>query len=164
MSGGYIASSKRDDWRTPDFVLEAVRHALGGKIDFDPCASDDPSHWFADGQNLSLAEGHDGLNEPWAGRAFVNPPFSDLAAWTEKCLEENALRGVEVVQLLAARTDTRSWHRDVARAAAVCFWKGRIRFVGAKAGCPFPVAFAYWGAWPWRFYAAFKDHGRVVRP
>jgi hypothetical protein len=33
----------------------------------------------------------------------------------------------------------------VVTADALCFWKGRIKFVGARDPAPFPSLIAYWG-------------------
>lgn len=43
-------------------------------------AADAESHWapiWYDAQN-------DGLNQPWSGRVWCNPPFSDLAPWVKR--------------------------------------------------------------------------------
>jgi hypothetical protein len=161
---GYMTPAARADWRTPAEIVELLHVLWDGKPDLDPCASPDPAHAIAR-RNLSGPSGSaaDGLAWPWTGRVFVNPPFGDLATWTMKAVEE-ALRGAEIVFLLPARTDTRYWHADIASAAAVCFWRGRLRFVGAPAPCPFPTALAYWGPRPWDFQRVFAPRGMVVAP
>ena len=160
-SRGYMPRSKANDWRTPPEVIALVRTLWHGRIDLDPCASSDPAHHFA-AHNLTVED--DGLEEAWEGCAYVNPPFDALDAWAARCAEQGAVRGNEVVLLLPARTDTRYWHEYVTRARAVCFLRGRLRFVGATASCPFPTALAYWGAAPWRFHAVFSPRGWVVAP
>jgi site-specific DNA-methyltransferase (adenine-specific) len=154
--------SARVDWRTPPEVVAVVRQAFGGRIDLDPCAPPDPAHTIAKG-NLAGPAGSpaDGLAAEWHGSVYVNPPFGDLAAWAAKCAAE-ARGGAEVILLLPARTDTAYWHDHVATASLVCFWRGRLRFVGAPASCPFPVAFAYWGPRPALFHAAFSKFGMVI--
>lgn len=155
---GYMPRAGRNDWRTPAAVVEVVRLALRGRIDLDPCAGR-RGHGEANIRRPSC-----GLEEPWAGRVFVNPPFDELDRWAAKCRREHEGRGAEVILLLPARTDTAYWHEEIASATAVCFWRGRMRFEGAKSSAPFPTALAYWGAWPWEFHAAFASKGRVVRP
>jgi hypothetical protein len=159
----YIPQGKRNDWRTPANALCAVRAALG-QIDLDPCASSDPEA-VPVGAVLNLREGDDGLSHPcWANyiTAFVNPPYADNAAWIRRCAEEGA-RGLEVIALIPARVDTRYWHDHVKSAAAVCFWRGRLKFVGAENSAPFPVAFIYWGRHTARFAEAFSPHGLIYR-
>ena len=157
---GYIPSAKREDWRTPAEVVDLVRSLYGGTIDLDPCAPDDPDNWIA-ANNYPASV--DGLSKPWRGSAYVNPPFGSLRTWIEKSSEEAAL-GCEVLLLMPARTDTRAWHRCVPTASAICFWRGRMRFAGAPASCPFPVALVYWGPQIQRFREVFGPHGMVIRP
>lgn len=165
MTGrGYMMRSARGDWRTPPEVVEVVREALGGRIVLDPCAPPDPADIIAKVNLAGPAGSHaDGLVGDWRGPVYVNPPFGDLAAWASKCAAE-ARRGAEVILLLPARTDTAYWHNHVSSASLVCFWRGRLRFVGAPASCPFPTAFAYWGSRPALFHAAFAPHGMIVAP
>ncbi len=103
----------------------------------------------------------DGLAEPWAiakGRpttVYVNPPYGESCGrWTERCVE-SWRAGCEVVLLVPSRTDLPWWHRDVATATAVGFWRGRIKFHGASSGAPFPSAVAYWGERGQRFARIF---------
>lgn len=158
-SKGYMPRAERGDWQTPENVLAAVREAFGGEIDIDPCAGDATLIGL-----VNIRPPKDGLVIPWAGRVFVNPPFSDLDLWAPKCAYESREAGASVILLLPARTDTVYWHEAISTAAAICFWKGRVKFVGAGNSRPFPIAFAYWGGHPWDFHAAFKDRGMVVSP
>jgi hypothetical protein len=162
-SRAYIPRAGRSDWRTPPEVVERVREALGGHISLDPCSA---SHdGFAD-INLPGPTGsaHDGLAQGWHGGVYVNPPFDALATWAAKCASERRDRGSEVILLLPARTDTAYWHDHVSTADLICFWRGRMKFVGAPASCPFPVALAYWGDRPALFPAVFSPKGMVVAP
>ncbi len=160
-----LATGGKDDWCTPQEVLERVRCIA--PIGLDPCTTaENPT-----GARSCFAPDHhgpacrDGLVPGWGdyGLVFVNPPYSQAAAWARKVVAE-AAQGVEVVSLVAARPDSRWFFELVWNSAqAVCFWKGRLTFVGASTGAPFPSAFVYHGARPWRFEEAFHDAGRVVR-
>jgi site-specific DNA-methyltransferase (adenine-specific) len=154
--------SKNDNWRTPPEVVKVVRHALGGVIDLDPCGNRH-SLVGADKQYL-LSKGQDGLRLPWKGRIFINPPFSSSGLWVAKAVQEFALGdGLELIMLLPARVDTRSFHEYIAPSVTgVCFWKGRISFVGAKASAPFPTMFCYWGEDLVQFAEAFRARGHVM--
>jgi hypothetical protein len=162
-----MAAAGRQDWRTPPEVLDLVRAALRGRIDLDPCASREAlgaGGLIGEQRNIFGPPDASGLEEPWAGRVYVNPPFDGLAEWATKCRREHEEHGAEVILLLPARTDTAYWHEHVSTAKAVCFWRGRMRFVGASASAPFPTALAYWGAWPWAFHEAMRSKGMVVAP
>jgi hypothetical protein len=149
-----VATGGRDDWRTPDGVLCAVRDVA--PIVVDPCASSDRSHWFGV-HNLTDAE--DGMSLEWTslvanGLAFVNWPYSKSAAWADKVITEAKL-GCPIVVLCGARPGARWYRKAVSHADAVAEWRGRIRFVGAAHSAPFPSALlAYNLSWR-RFAAAF---------
>ncbi len=159
----YIPKAQREDWRTPPGFAGDVRASLGGRIDLDPCASIQGEPLAV--ENWCKENGHDGLSQPWGRRTvYVNPIFSKLRAWAQKCATAHREEGAEVVLLLPARTDTRAWHTFVATASAICLLRGRITFVGAPSTCPFPIALAYWGPRVDRFRTVFSPHGMIFRP
>lgn len=125
---GVPESKGYDLWMTPKEVLDPLIEEFGPM--FDPC----PAYW--DGS-------FDGLEIDWPTEqvCFVNPPYSQITAWTEKCAEEWE-RGCSIVLLIPARTDTRYFHSHVHGKADVRFIKGRVKFVhpeGEKsASAPFP--------------------------
>lgn len=153
-----LMSSSRMDWRTPPDILDRVRIAFGGSIHYDPCASDDDANHFA---AINFTAAQDGLSLRWGQRTFFNPPYGrGIGAWTSKA-EAEYMRGASCIGIVPARTDTR-WFRDCWNATAICFWSGRITFIGAPAGAPFPTAFPFWGQDVGRFDRAFRDAGKVV--
>lgn len=163
-----LSTGGRDDWQTPEEVLERVRRV--GTICLDPCTSlDNPveaENWFTPA--ALNPECNDGLALPWIvpGLVYVNFPYSQAARWVRKLLAEveRSQAEIEIVSLIAARPDAR-WFASMVwdSAQAVCFWKGRLRFVGAPSSAPFPSALVYHGPRPWAFEAAFHDAGRVLR-
>ena len=82
----------------------------------------------------------DGLQQPWTGRCWCNPPYGKtIGLWVRKAWE-SSLEGATVVMLLPARVDTRWWHDYVKPYAAVVeFPKGRLRFGNAIHPAPFPT-------------------------
>lgn len=157
-----LHSSDRHDWQTPPDVLELVRQL--GPIRLDPCTTpENPT-----GAVTWVAPPEDGLDVVWnnpgsltGGLVFVNPPYGrQLPLWVDHCAYYGK-RATEIVLLTPARTDTR-WFRVIwSEARALCFWNGRMRFVGAPAPAPFPSLLTYWGPVPWAFCHRFSDHGCV---
>ena len=125
---GVPEASGYDLWMTPPEVLDPLREEFGEL--FDPCPADWPG-------------APDGLAIDWPTHqvCFVNPPYSQIAAWCAKCAEQ-CRRGCTVVLLMAARTDTRYFHDNINGNAEVRFLKGRVKFVhpdGRKSeSAPFP--------------------------
>ena len=127
-------SSERIDWETPDDFFSAL-HA---EFDFalDVCA-----HAGNHKTPRYFSPEDDGLAQTWRGRCWMNPPYGrGISAWIKKAHDSSREQAATVVCLVPARTDTRWWHEYVMRSAEVRFVKGRIKFVGATAGAPFPVA------------------------
>jgi len=155
-----LMTSKRDSWNTPECVLELVRKM--GPIRLDPCSNADS----VVGATLAFESG--GLDIDWTdtadgGLTFVNPVYGrEIWDWVLRCAFE-AGRGCEIVALLPARPDTR-WFSSAWEADALCFWRGRIRFLGAPSSAPFPSVVAYWGPRRYRFADVFSEVGHVVFP
>lgn len=149
-----------DAWQTPDNVLQLVRQV--GPIVLDPCTTKlNPT-----GAQYIVTVVDDGLLGNWdlGGLVYVNPPYSAVRAWMACCREE-AHVGAEIIALVPARTDTR-WFQDNCApplSSAVCFWRGRLKFVGAPQSAPFPSALVYWGPRADLFCGIFYTKGRIWR-
>ena len=173
MKRAYIPKGQRNDWCTPGDVLDVVRDAFGGSIDLDPCSN--PASitmaareiWETDYPEASRKDSVEignGLALVWHGRTFVNPPFDNLGAWIQKCAQEGRPRRAEVILLCPSRTDTIAWQALAPTVDALCFWKGRIKFLGSLYGAPFPTALLYWGTNPSMFARAFRPKGIIFKP
>ena len=136
-----LHSHKRDDWETPDELFNALDREFGFVL--DPCATESnakcPRYFTAD---------ENGLIRHWDRlTAFVNPPYSQLAAWIDKCHTES-LNGSTVVLLIPARTDTKAFHKYIwdhrlhrpRGNVELRLLPGRLKFKGADASAPFPSA------------------------
>ena len=150
----------RQDWNTPQNLLDVVYQM--GEVALDPC-SNDTSIVRA---RLAYTEADDGLLLPWGdgsgGIVFVNPPYGRATpAWAAKMALEGAF-GREILALLPVRTDTTWWQAHLVQADKICFWRGRLRFLGAPSSASFASAVAYWGPRQARFEEVFGPHGWVV--
>ena len=163
-----LYTSDKQNWQTPPEMLDLVRQV--GPIVLDPCsASDNPTKammWYT--------EKEDGLAQPWSknGVNYVNPPYKYADTWVKKCVAEWT-RGCEVVALIPARTDTKYYHEWIFQTAnAICFLKGRIKFLEptaegpkAKDAAPMPNALILWTHDPASiraFEQAFRAKGKVL--
>jgi hypothetical protein len=110
---------------TPDYVLDPVRVALGGRIELDPCTEPDNPTGAARFYSLPV----DGVTQPWyAESIFVNPPYGKAREpWVRRCIQAGAL-GQSVVLLIPAHTDTRIFQEALRTAMEVVFIKGRVKF------------------------------------
>ncbi len=116
-----------DEWYTPRHIVRAVSQALGG-IDVDPCAAANSP--VQANYCIDVRKGGDGLRDAWPpGAAYVNPPYSDAAAWLQRCHDE-ASSGRNIVALVPMRPETRAWWSHVWQAGAyVVQHRARLKFV-----------------------------------
>ncbi len=138
-----LFSSGKDDWQTPpDLYLR-----LHDEFDFDIDLAADAdsalcSLWYGPGSPI----GEDALVEPWWPiTGWCNPPYTRGAEFVKKAALA-AREGATTVLLVPARTDTVwfhgcVWDQELHRprpGVETRFLKGRLKFVGAKDGAPFP--------------------------
>lgn len=121
-----------DHWATPPAIITALEAEFGA-FDLDPCCRPETAK-----AARFYTEHEDGLSQPWAGKVFLNPPYSKPAPWLEKAIYETSLsRACLVVALLPVRTDTRWFHALVKGCAELRFLQGRIKWIGWQ-GTPIP--------------------------
>lgn len=138
MSGHESSMAETIIWLTPPEIIEA----LGGweSFDLDPCAAPPPRP-FRTARKMNGFEDSDGLDMPWQGRVWMNPPYSSaiIRAWLRKL----AAHG-EGTALIFARTETEAFQAHCwAKATAMLFFAGRLHFykqdgsrAPANAGAP----------------------------
>jgi DNA N-6-adenine-methyltransferase (Dam) len=90
-------------WVTPKWIIDAL-----GPFDLDPCAAD-PRPWDCARRNVT--EG--GLDTPWAGRVWLNPPFDryQVGRWISRLADHGS-----GTALLHARTEA-EWFEPCWRSA-----------------------------------------------
>lgn len=161
-------SSKKQDWETPDSILDIIERYR--PIRLDPCTTPENPTRAAD----FFVPADDGLCQDWNMRAggliYVNPPYGrQLSKWVGKVVTENLRRpvcesrhGTEIILLIPARPDTANWQNGIfENADAVCFVKGRIRFRDAENSAPFPSALVYFGDRGGDFVSHFSCLGQT---
>lgn len=117
IAGIHTPSPATHDWITPKHIIDAL-----GEFDLDPCQS--PTQpWLC--ARTGYVWPQDGLQEPWQGRVWCNPPYSVHAAlWLAKLAQHG--RGTA---LIFARTETAMFFEHVwSKASAILFLEGRLHF------------------------------------
>lgn len=140
----------RDSCGTPPAIMEAVRHALGGTIDLDPCSN-------AEAQKVVRAKTHwtiddDCTQQDWVAHGgpnaslWVNPPYSAPAmrAIVPHIIANAPLFGRGAVVLVNAVSDT-AYGADLMDHADAVIFPRRINFVGQAKGNPHRQMFCVWG-------------------
>jgi phage N-6-adenine-methyltransferase len=123
-----------DCWGTPPEIIEIARHSMGG-IDLDPCSS--PAFNRIVQANRYYTIEQDGLSLPWAGRVWLNPPYSNVAPWADKIIRTVEDGDVSAACVLTyAKTETIWWQSLYDAAASVWLPRGRLKHIDAATGMP----------------------------
>jgi DNA N-6-adenine-methyltransferase (Dam) len=156
-----------NEWFTPSVWIERARQAMGG-IDLDPASHVIAQETVRAKTFYTVAD--DGLEQPWFGRVFINPPYERrlLKLFAGKLLSSYASGVVsQAILLTNASCSDVGWFHSAARAAAVvCFPRGRVKFL-SPAGDGFMQmqgqVFFYFGADDAGFRRTFGEVGVIMR-
>lgn len=121
----------KDDYYTPKAVFEA----LGLHFDLDVCAPPGGVPWIPATRYLTVED--DGLSQPWEGRVWMNPPYSQATDWVTRFIAHR--HGVALVGHAKSNWHPRLWEA----ADAVAFPFSYFDFVGGSIFMP--VWFAAFG-------------------
>tara|TARA_Y100000114_G_C11704930_1_gene300419 strand:- start:27 stop:521 length:495 start_codon:yes stop_codon:yes gene_type:complete len=111
-----VQANDSDERYTPSWLVESL-----GVFDLDPCSPvSGPLHgkaaqWFS--------KHNDGLRQPWHGRVFMNPPFSNAAPWVDRFLQH--ANGIALLPVSNAK-----WRTKAMQSADLLWLPDDIKFVG----------------------------------
>lgn len=137
-----------NEWYTPADHLERARLVLGG-IDLDPASSEQANVEVDAAEFFTIED--DGLSKEWAGRVWLNPPYAQpaIADFANKMVAEAESGRIVAAIVLTHNYTYTAWFQKLAGAAsAICFTRGRIRFVSPTGELAAPTqgqAFFYFG-------------------
>jgi hypothetical protein len=117
MAGIDCTTGKTDEWLTPPDLLAAL-----GPFDLDPCAPE-VRPWPTAATHYTRAD--NGLDRPWHGRVWCNPPYGrEAARWLRRLADHGT-----GTAMIFARTETAAFFDTVWNCAtALLFIRGRVRF------------------------------------
>ena len=115
-----------DAWSTPAEYVEFARDILGA-IDCDPATNETAQGIVKAATHYTIDD--DGLEQPWPGRVWLNPPYSDVGPWVEKLETERDLGHVTEAIVLVNVAHTSAWFRELHRISdLVAYPSKRINF------------------------------------
>lgn len=159
-------NSGNNEWYTPPDYIEAARLVLG-VIDLDPASSDVANLTVQAAEYFTIDD--NGLVKPWHGCVWLNPPYAGelIGSFVERLITAYVANEVTAAILLVNNATETGWFQLAAtQAAAICFPKGRIRYLdstGRQANTPLQgQAFLYFGSDADVFQSVFKRFGLVV--
>lgn len=134
-----LTSSRSNEWFTPSRYTEMANRVMGG-LDLDPASSELANRFFVRARSYYDKE-IDGLNQPWGGRIWLNPPYgsgggySTADIWMTKLLHEYDTRRVCHAVVLTKTVPGYKWWDSYFHGAwpgLVCVARGRISFINAS--------------------------------
>jgi ParB family chromosome partitioning protein len=167
LSSPHVAKNTgENEWYTPPEYIEAAK-SLMGRIDLDPASSRKANEIVGANKYFSMED--DGLSKKWAGKVWLNPPYSQplISSFSEAVSRKYETGEItEACVLVNNATETSWFQRMLKVTAAVCFPSGRIRFIN-KDGKPFGAplqgqAILYFGKNKDEFGKVFSKFGVVL--
>ena len=137
MINDVMFSSRTEEWETPQKFYDELNKEFNFTVDV--AATKDNAK-----APLYFTKEIDGLKQSWnvGGTVFCNPPYGrKIAAWVKKAYDE-AKKGIKIVLLIPARTDTKYFHDYIYGHAESRFIRGRLKFTNENGDpvdrAPFP--------------------------
>lgn len=154
------------EWYTPIEYIACAK-AVMGRIDLDP-ASSEIANKVVGASRIYTAK-DDGLSSFWAGKVWMNPPYSaDLVRQFISKFVEHVTNGdiTEGMVLVNNATETQ-WFADlVSVSSAVLFPTGRVKFIDPKGNPGAPLqgqALTYSGKNVSAFVKQFEGFGWIAK-
>jgi len=111
----------KNEWYTPAYITDPL-----GPFDLDPAAPAGDHRRIA---AREFTEEEDGLAQPWSGRVWLNPPFSQPLL--RQFVHRMAEHGNGIMLIPCRGFDTAWFQEDVfGKAFAILFLRGRVTFTG----------------------------------
>lgn len=123
----------RDEWATPQDLWDLLNREFRFTLDAAASPANAKTRRF-------FSEKESCLLEPWRGRVWLNPPYSNSRPFLEKARAEvKSGRAAFVVCLIKAAADTDRYFQNVRFAQEIRRMVGRVHFVppsGIEASSP----------------------------
>jgi hypothetical protein len=159
----FAQTSNTGEHYTPNYILQAAYRVLGG-VDLDPSA--DPLKRVEAKNHYTKAD--NGLNKPWEGRIFLNPPYGyGVNDWFSKLLYEHSSGNVtDAIVIWKSATETKAWTILTTISEMVCYPDHRVSFEGPPGElrtntATYSSTIFYIGSNPSLFEECFSPIGQV---
>ena len=121
------------EWETPDSLYHPLDCEFKFTLDVAATKANAKCNKF-------WTKEENGLIMPWDGVCWMNPPYGrDVPKWLKRASIE-VKRGITIVALIPARTNTGWFHDLCLNIAEVRFIRGRPKFGDSDHGLPLPLA------------------------
>jgi hypothetical protein len=118
-----------NEWYTPPEYIAAARKVMGG-IDCDPASSEKANKTVK--ADAFFTQENDGLSQKWSGRVWCNPPYAQplVSHFSDAIVKKFKSGEIDEVCILVNNATETAWFQNMAEcSSAICFPKGRVRFL-----------------------------------
>lgn len=135
MNKSKIYHNPKDEWYTPNSVIDYVKKQFKGKIDLDPATTEEVAR-VQEVRNFYTKETN-GLDKHWSGNVWLNPPFSDKIDWIKKARHEITKKRkwrdkIRIFILLPMAFETKLWQEHILGNAIIHIPDRRISFIDGE--------------------------------
>ncbi len=155
-----------NEWYTTPELIQSVKDVLG-EIDCDPASSEIANRTVRAKEFYTKED--DGLKQKWGRRVFLNPPYAQplISQFADTLVSKVLNNEISAACVLVNNaTETKWFNAILGIASAVCFIKGRVRFLdktGNPTGSPLQgQAMLYIGEEKELFAEKFIQFGSVL--
>lgn len=155
-----LRTSVSQQWFSPPEIVAAARSAMGG-IDLDPASCAEANQIVQ--ATKYYTEDEDGLTQPWAGRVWLNPPYSYLVQlFVERFAKFYPGPITQACLLLGTHHETTRWFERHLGSLDIIICKPpyRLCFSGSKKQPAHGSMIVGVGVDPEAFELAFAPFGR----
>lgn len=153
------------EWYTPSEYIEAARQVMGS-IDVDPASTNKANEIVK--AATYFTEEIDGRCQNWTGKVWLNPPYSqplvsDFCGLLVTKFEKGEI--LEACVLVNNATETQFYQDMLRVCSAVCFIKGRVKFISNNGNQGAPLqgqTVLYFGAGRDKFRKHFDKFGVIL--
>lgn len=163
-----LTSQNTNECYTPRTFAALVHQALGG-IDLDPASCEVANRFVGAARIYTQAE--DGYRQPWHGRVFLNPPFSEAGRWVRRMGAAYDDGEIDAGIALINAAPGYQWWNALTDTRPSVLLRERLVFLKAD-GTPYTDKYGrisahkkaqsvvYFGPDPDRFFEVFAPYGR----
>ena len=165
-TGNFHISDGENDWYTPPEIIALVREVMGS-IDCDPASSDAAQKTI--GATTYFTKETNGLEQPWTGNVFLNPPYShpETTNFINRAITVIGKREcTQIICLTNNATDTTWFHALLHASKIICLPKTRLKFYNSNAetlGARQGQVLFYWGDESQKFIDQFSTIGACLK-
>lgn len=148
-------NSGNNEWYTPPWIIESARQVMGS-IDLDPASCEEANKIVQAKQFYT-----DGLNNPWYGWVWLNPPYARglVDKFMDKTISE--LDNIEQIMILVNNaTETKWFQKILPYMDSICLLNKRVRFWPNKSSPLQGQVIMYRGQG--NFREEFTNHGHIL--